>query len=947
MRAQTRLHINGCSNEALEYHCKTLGSEVRAIQMLVRVRATLHRLIRHCSFCSAKRLRVAATTAVVLGLGLGLGLAGCSNADGPSSPQLGGPSRTISDGAHPVVGVGDTVSNSHFWWLPPIAPEPKASELGTFDPTLRPTVEVVCQKTNDPAVTTCGGNVVAGPFGLGTGLTVGDSLYGVDLDVSGFATSTADGTRATTYRLEVRTPDLGSFGGPYLIGFADFQVGETGGSAKNLANPDSLIGLKDGRTLPVKFRLDRGVLAEELRQNNALAGLGLGSLCTQNCSVTVLEPDDTTKAVLYDASGTELTAMAVPPGAVSQPTTLIIGEEAAGPGGSCAPGATLLEEACYRYVLDPAQDKPYPPVSGVHDFTVPVRFGICPDPNGPDIVNGVLDSRWRLLKADLVGDQIQVRRPEEVGVSDFLTCQVQSSQPLGGRLQDLSSLFWGLDAVINPVGDTMFTVGAAGDTVRPTVQIEAVADSAGIAGDTVLLTASGGKLGPSQQKADTVVTDANGKADVLWTVGSGTDTLTATAKSALVDSAAAGSDTLDIGGVGLARPITFTATAPAGSIGFIGVATGEDYTCGLVTDGRIFCWGGNAYGQLGDGTTASSPVPVQVASNKTFVSVAAGYYGTCALASDGAAYCWGINVTGRVGDGTTTDRTSPVAVSGSHTFRSLAAGFRFECGLATDQTTYCWGENRFGGAGPGQPDYVLTPQAVTTGLASISTGTYHACGLADGSAECWGDNTLGAFGNDTLVNVPSPPVFAPPVVAFTSISLTSLSAGGYYSCGVRTDGVAVCSGTNKSGQLGNGTTTGTKTPTAVSGSLTFTVVKAGSGDTFGLHTCGITVNHAGYCWGSNSDGQLGATSTETCAYLDPPGDNGTLGPWPCSTRPLLIAGGLSWLALSPYDGEGGGFSHTCGVTTDHRLYCWGGNLRGQLGDGTLTDRTTPVEVKLP
>jgi alpha-tubulin suppressor-like RCC1 family protein len=131
---------------------------------------------------------------------------------------------------------------------------------------------------------------------------------------------------------------------------------------------------------------------------------------------------------------------------------------------------------------------------------------------------------------------------------------------------------------------------------------------------------------------------------------------------------------------------------------------------------------------------------------------------------------------------------------------------------------------------------------------------------------------------------------------------------------------AYCWGNNFYGQLGDGTTTKRRLrPFAVSGQRRFDNVNAGY-----FHTCGVTLGGRGFCWGLNSSGDLG---------------NGT--PTGNLTTPTAVLGGLTWRALS------GGISHTCGVTTDDRAYCWGQNMVGQLGDGTTVNRLAPVAVAGP
>jgi alpha-tubulin suppressor-like RCC1 family protein len=231
-------------------------------------------------------------------------------------------------------------------------------------------------------------------------------------------------------------------------------------------------------------------------------------------------------------------------------------------------------------------------------------------------------------------------------------------------------------------------------------------------------------------------------------------------------------------------------------------AGGAEHTCGLDYGRIAYCWGANEYGQLGDGTTEFR---LGVRSPGKFSEISAGGYRTCAVTSDGAGYCWGENSHGQLGDGTTVNRSVPTAVRGGLHFVLISAGaVTHTCGLTTSGAAYCWGSNALGKLGDGTSTDRLTPAAVTGGL------------------------------------------------TFTAISVGS----GNQTCGLTSSGSAYCWGVNDDGQLGDGTIITRSTPTAVAGGLSFVRLSAGNG-----HTCGVTVDLVAYCWGSNSNGQLGNGST--------------------------------------------------------------------------------------
>ena len=154
----------------------------------------------------------------------------------------------------------------------------------------------------------------------------------------------------------------------------------------------------------------------------------------------------------------------------------------------------------------------------------------------------------------------------------------------------------------------------------------------------------------------------------------------------------------------------------------VGVRVTPDGSC----DGTAYCWGYNWYGQLGDGARGVNGsdsshdrlVPVAVSGGRTFTALVAGSHHTCGLATGGTAYCWGYNAYGQLGDGTTgdggnsADRSAPVAVSGGLTFASLVAGGNVTCGLVSGGTAYCWGYNQFGQLGDGTSTNRTVPVAV-------------------------------------------------------------------------------------------------------------------------------------------------------------------------------------------------------------------------------------------
>jgi alpha-tubulin suppressor-like RCC1 family protein len=201
----------------------------------------------------------------------------------------------------------------------------------------------------------------------------------------------------------------------------------------------------------------------------------------------------------------------------------------------------------------------------------------------------------------------------------------------------------------------------------------------------------------------------------------------------------------------------FTRNVPvlvAGGLAFKWVAPGAKHTCGLTTASRVFCWGNNSFGQLGDGTSAYHLVPGPVAGSRLYKYVRAGSLHSCALGMDDKAYCWGDNSSGEIGDGTTTRRLVPRAVSGGRRYQGLSAGSSQNCATDLAKHSWCWGSNAFGALGDGTTTTRLVPVATRGSLEFVRLKAgVHSCGVtAGGQAYCWGYNGFGEIGDGTRIN---------------------------------------------------------------------------------------------------------------------------------------------------------------------------------------------------
>lgn len=404
--------------------------------------------------------------------------------------------------------------------------------------------------------------------------------------------------------------------------------------------------------------------------------------------------------------------------------------------------------------------------------------------------------------------------------------------------------------------------------------------------------------------------------------------------------------------------------------GVSAVSAGSSHTCALMSSGNVMCWGSNAYGQLGDKTNTDHSTPVQVTNlSDDFIAVVSGFFHTCALTTAGGVMCWGENAAGQLGDGTSTARNTPVAVSElSSGVTAITAGGWHTCALITSGEVKCWGNNSDGQLGNGTTTYSTKPVNVLDlpgGISAISSGGFHTCALtASDGVMCWGSNEYGQLGDGSTYYYKTSPV---DVSGLTS-GVRAVSAGISHTCALTTSGGVKCWGYNYSGQLGDGSRTDHSTPMDVSG-LT-SGVSAVSAGTF--HTCALTSFGGIKCWGSNLYGQLGdgtttnqtvpvdvswlssgvnmvsAGSTRTCALTASGGVkcwgwnlNGQLGDGTTSDR--SIPGDVTELT-SGVSAISAGAEHACALTSSGGVKCWGMNTYGQLGDESTTDSSIPVDV---
>jgi len=375
------------------------------------------------------------------------------------------------------------------------------------------------------------------------------------------------------------------------------------------------------------------------------------------------------------------------------------------------------------------------------------------------------------------------------------------------------------------------------------------------------------------------------------------------------------------------------------------VSTGSGSTCAVNFDGIAYCWGDNSLGGLGNGSTINSSIPVAidttgVLAGLTIKSVSVGDRFACSVASNDQSYCWGYNFAGQLGNGDMIDSLVPVRVVDDGVLdgmyiKSLAAGSSHVCAIASNDKVYCWG-NLFGNGSTGKSSVPIEvfSTGVLSGLAvqSIVSGDNYSCVIASDQAYCWGVNSKGELGNG-LTATSLKPVAIVNTGALSGLMIKSISAGGdstgigSHTCVIASNDKAYCWGYNNKGQLGNNSIATSYVPSPVSdGALPNMTVK--SIDNGGAYTCAIAFNGQAYCWGFNNSARLGNGLTIDSLV-------------PIAVSNTGVLNGLTITSISS------AYSHSCVLASDDQAYCWGSNVYGQYGDGTVKTKNVPSAVIAP
>ncbi|MFZ4858387.1 MAG: LamG-like jellyroll fold domain-containing protein [Desulfuromonadaceae bacterium] len=401
------------------------------------------------------------------------------------------------------------------------------------------------------------------------------------------------------------------------------------------------------------------------------------------------------------------------------------------------------------------------------------------------------------------------------------------------------------------------------------------------------------------------------KVDGVTVVKSSGDTLTA-----LVDGRhllrVEATDTA--GNTGFAeQQFTIDTKAPA-TDGPVQLSAGVYHSFERKSDGTLWGWGYNFYGQLGDGSSSDRSTPVQVGGNTPWRSVATGRDHTLAIQSDGTLWAWGYNGYGQLGDGTTSNRNEVPKQVGTYTdWIAITAGQYHSVGLRGDGTLWAWGYNVNGQLGDTTTTNRNVPVqvGVDTDWDSIAAGYNHTLALKkNGTLWAWGYNSNGQLGEGTNQNR-----LAPVQIGSDTI-WTKITGGGRHSLAVKNNGTLWSWGYNGYGQFGNASNSDSWSPVKVGTEETWSTVAAGEFNSLALRTDG-----SAWVWGNNGNYYLFGDGTQNSSNV-----------------PVKIGTDSNWTVLA------GGYYHSLGGRSDGSVWAWGSNGFGQVGDGTTTLRTTPTQV---
>lgn len=362
--------------------------------------------------------------------------------------------------------------------------------------------------------------------------------------------------------------------------------------------------------------------------------------------------------------------------------------------------------------------------------------------------------------------------------------------------------------------------------------------------------------------------------------------------------------------------------SPAGNpspdpLSIVYVDAGHLFTCVLISDGRISCWGAGDSGELGYGNRLNRNTSGEAIRASGIVSqISTGGSFACALISDGGVSCWGSGTSGKLGYGNISDRLEPgEAIPGFGSIAQISVGGTHVCAVTSDNKVHCWGDGSSNKLGYGNNAARNSPgEAIPDfgNITQVSVGSFHVCALNTmGRVHCWGEGLFGRLGYGNVLGRSSPGDAIPGLE-----NVTHVSAESAHSCSLMANGSVHCWGDGTEGRLGYGNTSDRNSPgEPIPGLENVRQIETGA-----EHTCALLSGGSVHCWGQGEDSQLGYGNT--------------------SDR---LSPGEAIPGLSNISQISVGSFHTCALGSNGSVYCWGQGTRGELGNGNATNQAFPGE----
>ena len=360
---------------------------------------------------------------------------------------------------------------------------------------------------------------------------------------------------------------------------------------------------------------------------------------------------------------------------------------------------------------------------------------------------------------------------------------------------------------------------------------------------------------------------------------------------------------------------------------FISISVGSNISCANAVNGKVYCWGS---GGFGDPSITKSLVPIEVKNISKIKKLSVGSSDICAIDSTGKAYCWGSSsVTPKL---VNTDNLNP-----SKKIIDISIGSSHKCIQTSDNKLYCWGKNNYGQLGDGTIEYRSKPVNVSVignNIKLVSISNEYSCAIADDSkVYCWGNNIIAQLGYGYQDNNSHlTPTNVIDFESFINFDIKYLSSKSDSSCVISNDNHIYCWGDNYENKLGSSDTNMIhEYPLPVDKSGEFGLKNIKYASVGAANTCSISTDNEAYCWGSNWLGQLGDGTSGYKTYV----------PHKVSTVNLSTDEKFSKIST--------GYHHSCAISSLYKVYCWGENTVGQIGNNgpNNVNVLTPTPIIMP